>query len=368
MLRNSLLVLFLAGVTTAAQTTVRTELAKVSARRTQRTVDLPAEIAPYLATAIEARVAGYVETVLVDRGSPVKKGQLLIQLTAPEMTANVAAAQSNVSLAQADESQAEAQLEAVQSTYDGTKKAAETPGAIAGNELTQAQKQRDAAQSLVNARKGATRAAENALQALLDTQSYLHVTAPFDGIITDRFVHPGALVQANVQTPLLNLQQISRLRVTVPVPEQYAGEIIRGAVVSFHVPAFPQRAYTGKVARIAHSLDEKTRTMSVELDVVNRDRTLAPGMYPTVHWPVETRRPVLLVPASSVVTTTERVFVIKEEDGHALWVDVRKAETSGDQMEVSGHLKAGDLVVLRGTDEIREGTILQSGRDEQRSQ
>jgi membrane fusion protein, multidrug efflux system len=360
MLKTSFLLCCLTGATLAAQTAVRTELAKVTSRPADQIIELPAEIAPYLATAIQARVAGYVERVLVDRGSIVKQGQLLIQLSAPEMRAQVAAAQSNVSLAKAEASQAVAQLAAVQSTYERTKKAAETPGAIAGNELIQAEKQRDAAQSLVNSRKGATQSAEEAVRALEDMRSYLRVVAPFDGIITDRLVHPDALVQAHAQPPLLNLQQISRLRITVPVPEQYVAELVRGASVSFRVPAFPDRVFRGKIARTAHSLDEKTRTMNVELDFLNKDRTLAPGMYPTVNWPVRSRQPALFVPASSVVTTTARVFVIKDSGGRATWIGVRKEQTAGDQVQVSGPLHPGDRIVLRATDEIREGTVLES--------
>src|SRR6185312_7517085 len=184
MLKVNFLLVCAAIAAMAAQAPGRTEFATVVSRPAEQTVELPAEIAPYLATAIQARVAGYVERVLVDRGSIVTQGQLLVQLSAPEMRAQVAAAQSNVSLATADTAQAEAQLAAAQSTYERTKKAAETPGAIAGNELIQAEKQRDAAQSLVNSRKGAAHSAEGAVRALEDMQLYLRVVAPFNGIIT----------------------------------------------------------------------------------------------------------------------------------------------------------------------------------------
>jgi membrane fusion protein (multidrug efflux system) len=357
--KTSFLLFSLATVITA-QTPTRTQFATVVSHPAQQTVDLPAEIAPYLTTTVEARVAGYVERVLVDRGSIVSQGQLLVELSAPEMSAQIAAARSNVSLAKAEESQAEAQFAAAQSTYERMKKAAETPGAISGNELIQMEKQKDAAQSLVHSRQGAVQASRQSLRALEDMQSYLRVTAPFDGVITERLVHPGALVQAGNQTPLLKLQQILRLRITVPVPEQYVGEIVRGAAVPFRVPAFPDRTFRGKIARVAHSLDEKTRTMNVELDFLNQNRTLAPGMYPTVNWPVRSRHNALFVPAASVVTTTARVFVIKDEDGKARWIDVRKEQATGDQVQVSGAIHAGDRIVLRATDEIREGAPLEN--------
>jgi hypothetical protein len=98
--------------------------------------------------------------------------------------------------------------------------------------------------------------------------------------------------------------------------------------------------------------------MSVELDVVNRDGALAPGMYPTVKWPVRRAGLALLVPRTSVVATTERTFVIRNRDGRAEWVNVRKGPAAGDMMEVLGDLKPGDMVVRRATDEIREGSAL----------
>jgi hypothetical protein len=117
--------------------------------------------------------------------------------------------------------------------------------------------------------------------------------------------------------------------------------------VAFRVPAWLERNYSGTIARSSHALDQKTRTMAIELDVMNRDGSLAPGMYPTVKWPVRRSRPSLFVPKTSVVVTTERTFVIRNQSGQAEWVDVKK-----------GVAEAGDMVVRRATDEIREGTPL----------
>jgi RND family efflux transporter MFP subunit len=307
---------------------------------------------------LHARVAGYVDKVLVDRGSAVKQGQLLVELSAPEMAARIAEAESRVHGAQSDRIQAEAQLAAAQSTWDKLKKAAETPGVIAGNELTLAEKQVDAARALVSARRQAVDAAEAAVRAQKLVEDYLQITAPFDGVVTDRLVHPGALVGPGADPVLLVIQQVSHLRLTVAVPEQDIGGIVSGAKVEFRVPAFPERTYTGTVARVAHSLDPKTRTMPVELDVLNRDGSLSPGMYPSVKWPVRRSRPSLLVPKTAVVTTAERTFVIRGRDGKAEWVDVKKGAADGDLIEVMGNLEAGDMVVRRATDEIRDGASL----------
>jgi RND family efflux transporter MFP subunit len=334
------------------------ELTAVVSKTVSRTIDLPAEIQPYLKVTLHARVTGFVENVLVDRGSMVKQGDLLVELSAPEMKAQIAEAQSKLQALEADRIQAEAQVAASQSTLDRMKEAAKTPGAIAGNELVLAEKQVEANKALVESREQASRAAQAAIDALNAMESYLTITSPFEGVITERLIHPGALVGPNSDSPLLILEQVSRLRLLVSVPEENVAGIVRGANVSFKVPAYPERTFSGTVARIPKTLDSKTRSMVVELDVVNRDQSLAPGMYPTVRWPVRNSEQGLYVPRSSVVTTTERTFVIRDNNSRAEWVNVQKGAVDGDMIRIIGPLKAGDRVVKRATDEIREGTVL----------
>ncbi len=360
MMRNNLLILSGCAVLFAALASPLGDdpLVTVIARPVSRNVDLPGEFLPYLSVSLHARVPGYIEKILVDRASIVKQGQLLAELSAPEMTAQVAEAESKVQALESDRLQAEAQLAALEATNARLKQAAETPGAIAGNELVQMEKQVEAQRALIRSRQDAGRAATANLKALQEMQSYLRITAPFDGVVTDRLVHPGALVGPGADSPLFTIQQISKLRLVVAVPEEDAGSIVPAARVEFHVPAFPERTYAGTVARSAHALDTKTRTMPVELDVINADGSLSPGMYPTVKWPVRRSRPALFVPATSVVTTTERTFVIRDRSGRAEWVNVRKGSTDGDLIEVMGDLHLGDKVVRRGSDELRDGSPL----------
>jgi RND family efflux transporter MFP subunit len=353
-----LLVTSMTGLLQVSGRAQGTELVPVVAKPVSRTVELPAEFLPFLSVSLHARVAGYVDQVRVDRGSVVKQGDALVELSAPEMTAQIAAAESRVHEAEAARIQAEAQVAASQSTYDRTKAAAGTPGAVAGNELIQVEKQLEAARALLISREQGSRAAESAVRALKDLQDYLRISAPFDGVVTDRLVHPGALVGPGNDAVLLVIQQVSRLRLVVPVPEENVGGILTGTKVPFRVPAYPERSYSGTVARISRALDQKTRTMPVELDVANPDGSLAPGMYPTVQWPVRRSRPGLFVPKTSVVTTTERTFVVRNRNGEAEWVDVRKGTPEGDLIEILGELKPGEMVVRRATDEMREGTRL----------
>lgn len=333
------------------------ELVPVMSKEISQTIDLPGEFLSFQSVELHAKVRGYVERVLVDRGSAVKQGQLLAVLTAPEMKAQIAEAESKVQAAEAERLQAEAQLTGAQSTYSRLKKAAETPGAIAGNELIQAEELVKAAGAAVESKRQAKAAMEETVNAQKDLESYLRIASPFSGIVTDRLVHPGALVGPGADPVLLVIQEIARLRLVVAVPEQNVGAIEKGARVEFRVPAFPQRTYSGTIARLAHALDEKTRTMAVELDVFNRDGSLSPGMYPSVRWPVRRAKPSLLVPKTSVVTTTERTFVVRVRNSTAEWVEVVKGVAQGDLIEVSGDLQPGEMVVRRATDEIREGPV-----------
>jgi len=338
------------------------EVVPVQAKSVERTTLIPGEILPYQRVTLHARVSGYVDRILVDRGSIVREGQLLASITAPELNVATAEAESRVQTAESAKAEAEARLAALQATYDRLKKASETPGAIAGNELVQAEKAVDAAAATVRSAESAARTARAAVQATKQSEAYLKVTAPFSGVITERYVHPGALVGPGNGSAggLLELEQVSRLRLIVPVPEAQIGGIRRGARVDFRVPASPGRTFNGTVARIDRSLDPKTRTMPVELDVANPRNELSPGMYPEVSWPTRGSSQSLLVPSTAVVTTTERTFVIRVRDGRAEWVNVRKGGAAGDLIEVLGPLTPGDTVVRRASDELREGTHVQT--------
>jgi RND family efflux transporter MFP subunit len=140
------------------------------------------------------------------------------------------------------------------------------------------------------------------------------------------------------------------------VPEAYVGAIMRGAKVEFKVSAFPDQTFQGVIARPAHSLDMKTRSMLVELDVTNPKQVLAPGMFAEVQWPISRGQASLFVPTTAVVRTSERQFVVRVRNGVAEWVDVRRGQVNGNVIEVFGDLREGDVVVRRGNDEIRPGT------------
>ena len=155
---------------------------------------------------------------------------------------------------------------------------------------------------------------------------------------------------------MVRIQQVSKLRLVVAVPEAEVAGIPHGDRINFTVPAYPGETFAGMVARISHTLDQKTRTMPVEVDVTNDSGRLAPGMFPEVVWPAKRLQPSLFVPASAIAVTTERTFVNRIRNGVVEWVDVKRGVSVGDLVEVFGDLAENDVVATRGTDELRAGT------------
>jgi RND family efflux transporter MFP subunit len=328
-------------------------------------LSMPGQLDPYEAVAMFPRVTGFVKTIAVDRGSRVRAGAMLATLDAPELSAQRAEAQSKVQAANAQLSAARAKADADASTYDKLKAASATPGAVAGNDLVTAQKAVEAGRSQVAAAEQTVEAARQSLQSVSDTEGYLKVVAPFDGVVTERNVHPGALVGpggGSGAAPMLRLMKTDRLRLVVPVPEAYVADVRPGTALAFTVPAYPGRNFNATIARLAQSVDVKTRTMAVELEVANRDGRLAAGTFCQVAWPVHRSSPSLLVPSASIAATTDRTFVVRLKNNKAEWVDVKTGLTSGPLIEVFGDLRAGDNVAARGTDEIKPGAAVQTKR------
>jgi len=353
-----------ASTTTSSTPTIETTI--VVSKKLAVTVALPGELQPYEVVAVFPKVTAFVDWIGVDRGSIVKSGQLMARLTAPEIDAQRAEAQSKLQGAEAQRAEAEAKLASDESTYERLKSASATPGVVAGNDLVVAQKAVDGDRARLEAAHQSAQAAKSALKSVSDVEGYLLVRAPFNGIVTERNVHPGALVGpavASSATPLLKLEKTARLRLVVPVPEKYVAGMTEDAKVEFTVPAFPGETFSGAIARISHSIDVKTRTMPVELDVINSDARLAAGMFPEVQWPVHRSEPTLVVPTTAVARTTEGTFTVRINQGLAEWVTVQTGEGDGKLIEVFGKLQAGDEVATRGTDELRPGTRVTAKHD-----
>ena len=310
------------------------------------TIDIPGELIPYQQVELYAKVNSYVKNLLVDIGSEVHKGQLLVTLEAPEINSQLAGAQSRIK-------QMEAVYFASKATYDRLFNTSKTPGTVSQNDIEQAEAKKNSDYANVESAKSSYKEAAANL-------NYLEIRAPFDGVITTRNINQGAYVGPGGKTtdPLFVLQDQKRLRLVVSVPEIYTGALNNKNKVSFSVEALPNQKFTAQVKRIAGALDEKLRSERLEMDVFNKDKKLLPHMYAEVNVPLPSRDSAFIVPKTAVVTSTERVFVIKIVNHRAAWVDVKKGFQSGDQMEVYGDLQPGDQVVKQATDEIRDGSAV----------
>lgn len=321
-------------------------------------LSLPGEITAFQSVAIYPRVSGFVKTVQVDRGTQVRAGQVIATLEAPELVAQRSEAESKLQAAQAQLAGARAKADADRSTFEKLKAASMTPGVVAGNDVLVAEKAAEAGRDLVSAASQNVEAARHAAEAVRELEGYLRVSAPFSGVITERNVHPGALVGPTGGAggaPMVRLVENTRLRIVVPVPEAYTAEVKPGTEVPFTVAAYPGQTWTGTLARVARAVDVSSRTMAVELDVMNADGRLAPGTFCQVRWAVRRSAPSLFVPSGSVASTTDRIFVIRIRGGKSEWVNVRTGLTAGALVEVFGDLRPGDEIASRGTDEVRPG-------------
>lgn len=337
---------------------ISVETVRVTARQLNVSINLPGELQPYEEVRIFPKVSGFVKWIGVDRGSRVKKGQLLAALTAPEIVAQKAEAEAKVLSADNQRIAGDAKLAADESTYQRLKAASATPGVISDDELETAEKNVEADRARVVSLRNMADAARATLRSATEMEGYLRIAAPFDGVVTKRNVHPGALVGpaggSNAQS-MLRIEEVSHLRLVVAVPEMYVAGVENGAKVNFTVPAFPGRTFTGTVARMADSIDVSTRTMPVELDVWNPELELAPGMFPQVSWPVRRSGETLFAPQSAVARATEQSYVMRVRNGRIEQVNVKTGVTMGDQTEIFGDLKPGDQVAVHPSDELRPG-------------
>jgi membrane fusion protein, multidrug efflux system len=340
------------------------EVVSVAPQKLATVFTLPGQLVPFQSVDIYPKVTGFLDMIRVDRGSRVHKGELIIRLSAPELVAQRAQAESALRAAEAQLTTAQAKLSSDKGTYLHLASAAKTPGVVAENDLMVASQTASADQGQVQSAENNVGAARDALRSVAQLESYLNIYAPFDGTVTTRNLHPGALVgPASGQSgssPIVQIVDIGHLRLTVPVPEAYVGEMQVGQQVAFTVPAHPGQAFHAPIARISHDVELNTRTMPVELDVHSGDGRLSPGSFSSVQWPVHRATPTMFVPSSAVTNDQQRTFVERVSNGKVEWVDVVTGLGVNGDIEVFGDLKPGDEVIRNATDAMRPGQQVKS--------
>jgi len=305
-------------------------------------LDLPGELQPFEQVDLFPKVKGFVKEILVDRGSRVKKGQLLVLLEAPEVS------QKYFSEKSAENKYYEDYLYSRQS-YERFKKAASKSGSVAEIEL-------DKARSKFKSDSAAYASAKANTGISAQNQQYLRITAPFDGVVVDRNVSNGALVGENAQMPLITMVQTKHLRLTVAIPEKHSQSLSNSAKVSFTVSNLPGKVFESKLSRKSDFVKQASRAINAEFDVPNTENELSGGDYARVK--LTLRRPYqsLWLPIGSIIRSQSGIFVNKVNNGKIERIEVKTGNQKGDLQEVFGALGAEDQIVKVGSEELTEGS------------
>jgi RND family efflux transporter MFP subunit len=336
------------------------ELTQVRRMKPAKQIALPGELKPWNKVSIHPKVKGFVKTVNADRGTIVRKGQVLAVLEAPEVMSELSQAKAQVIAAEATLHEINTRYQASAMTYSRLLRTNRTEGAVSLNELDLAKAKALTDSSAAAVAKGNVQAAKSFMETKTELSRYLTVTAPFDGIITERNISPGALVGPGEggSKPLFILEDNTKLRLTLAIPENLSSAIPAKGEISFTVSASPEKVYKAVYARSARTLAEENRSMITEFDVNNRSNELKAGMYAQVLLNTERTSNTLFVPVTAVVNSSEQVFVIRDKGKKAEWVPVKRGTVVDTLVEVFGDLHAGDAIVKKASEEYRNGADL----------
>lgn len=303
---------------------------------------LPGQLQAFYEVNIFPKVNGFVKNLYVDRGSVVKKGQLLVVLEAPEMESQLQAANSRYV-------QAQENAVASKEKYERLSEAAKEPGSVSQLDIDDALARMKADQAMVNSER-------SNVESVRTMEDYLKIYAPFDGMITQRNISPGTLVSPGktADQPMLVLQDINKLRLLVYIPEDYVDKVNLSKPVTYILNAMPGQPQKAKISRSANALSTLHQE-AIEIDIANKQNQLKPGMYAEVQIPMLSGAKSLLVPNNAIVRSTEREYVIAVNNGKTNYVDIKEGLASHDSTEVFGNLKPGTTIITNANDEIKAG-------------
>jgi RND family efflux transporter MFP subunit len=327
-----------------------------------RTIELPGNMAAFDTATLFARATGYISVRNVDIGSKVRKGDVLALIAAPDLDRQLDQAKAQLVQLQAavEQAQADAELGRVTSARTSQLVVKGVSSAQQGDQDRLTFASRTAALAVARANVVAQQAAVNRLVQLT---SFEQVTAPFDGVITGRFIDVGSLLIADNAfgaTSLFSIARTDVLRVQVYVPQTDYFGIKNGDRATVTVPELPDRVFEGKVARNAKALAAGTRTLLTEVDVNNKDGVLTAGLYGIVHFQVRRSNPIVLIPSQAVIFSKDGLSAAVVAGGK---VELRKLNLEADNgadVEVRSGLKPGDRVILSPPANVRDGMRVQT--------
>jgi len=327
---------------------------------------------------VHAKVAGFLKSISVDVGDRVQEGQLLAVLEIPELQDEMRQDEAGVKRAEEEINRAKADLGRTASVHEvahlGATRLSSVlkarPNLVAQQDIDEAVGRDLIAEAQVSTAKAGLASAQEQLAIAKASQNktktlfaYSQITAPFAGVITHRYADTGAMIQAGTSSqtqamPVVKLSQNSRLRLVIPVPESAVSRVRVGALVELTVQSL-HKAFTGRVARFSDRLDTETRTMRVEVDVLNPNDELVPGMYADASIVLDEAKNVLMAPVEAIDRTEDspRVFLVNRE-GHVELRDVKIGLEAGDRVEIASGVAADDLVVIGNRSQLKAGAVV----------
>ena len=308
-------------------------------------LSLPGELKPYEEVTLYAKIEGFVEKLNVDRGDLVKKGEILLNIEAPEI-------QQKLLAARAKQREIAEKLSFSAQNYQRMNRASEVEGAISSIELEQTKTRFMGDSAALSAVK-----AEVAAAAQL--AGYRNIKSPFDGVITSRMVSPGALVGSGKE-PLLKLAREDKLRLVVAIPSKHADALSANTKASFTVNGAPGKKFPVSFSRSSRALDPELRSLMVEFDYDNSANILSAGAYAQVHLQLRRNQPTLKVPASSIITTPTQTLIAKVKSGKIQMIPITTGISKDGMIEIFGNLDSGDQVVLKGNSTLKNGMAIEA--------
>src|ERR1700739_644170 len=324
------------------------------------TVVLPGTTAAFTKANIYARATGYIAKRSVDIGDSVKQGELLAELAVPELDDQISQNEATLTQLKAALQQAQANLKLAQVTWDRDRPVVKQ-GWVTQQQRTVDVETLKAQDAAVNVAQSNVAAQEHLLSVLRQDRGYALVVAPFDGVITQRNVDVGSLVQGNVNsgTFMFEMMQKNVIRVWVYVPQDSAFGVAPDIDAVVRVPELPGREFPGKVTRIADAQQSGTRTLLTEIDLPNPDGALRSGIYCMVELKIPRKTPSFVLPADAIIFNSNGMQVAVVIDGKAEIRKVGVKRDMGTQVEVDSGVKAGDQAILNPPVSLVEGSKVQ---------
>jgi RND family efflux transporter MFP subunit len=349
----------------AAAARLSSALPRVSvatARRAPPTSELtlPGNAQPIRGAALYGRVNGYLKWWRVDIGDRVKEGQLLAEISSPDVDDQLAQARANLSLAKANLQAAEANLELAEITLKRNLEAnRSSTGSVAQLTLDQNKAEVKTTAAQVETARASIQVNEATVQQYADLQAFEKIIAPFAGVITARTVDPGALIAADNPSearPLFYLMQTDPIRVFVNVPQVFATTVAVGQSASVYREQDPNRQFSGRVTRTANALDPNTRSLLTQVDVPNPNDALRPGMYLQVKFITPRAARTVLIPSAALLWRPDGTFVpVLDGDHRVRYRRVQSGRDFGAEVEIVTGLEGGETIVVHPGDALAEG-------------